>query len=137
MDALPMDEIHQPALALDHSPARFHGCGHDGHTTMLLGAARYLAETRDFKGTAVFVFQPAEEGLGGARAMIADGCSSASPATRSTGCTIRPISKPARWSVFPGPCHGRRRFLRYQRSRAAAAMARCRICRPRPRRRRE
>ena len=50
-----------------------HACGHDGHTTILLGAARYLAETRDFDGTAVFIFQPAEEGLGGARAMLADG----------------------------------------------------------------
>ena len=46
---------------------RMHGCGHDGHTTMLLGAARYLAETRNFDGTVHFIFQPAEEGLGGAR----------------------------------------------------------------------
>jgi amidohydrolase len=72
MDALPMQE--ETGLPFcSKNPGRFHGCGHDGHTTMLLGAARYLAETRGFEGTAVFVFQPAEEGLGGARAMIADG----------------------------------------------------------------
>src|SRR4051794_35972692 len=50
-----------------------HACGHDGHTTMLLGAAKYLAETRNFNGTVNFIFQPAEEGLGGARAMLDDG----------------------------------------------------------------
>ncbi|MAM58417.1 MAG: amidohydrolase [Salinicola sp.] len=71
MDALPMDEeTGLPFASL--SPGRFHGCGHDGHTTMLLGAARYLAETRDFSGRAILIFQPAEEGLGGARAMIAE-----------------------------------------------------------------
>jgi hippurate hydrolase len=72
MDALPMEEkTNLPWRST--IPGRFHGCGHDGHTTILLGAARYLAETRDFDGTAVFIFQPAEEGLGGARAMLADG----------------------------------------------------------------
>lgn len=71
MDALPMDE----ETGLDYTstnPGRFHGCGHDSHTTMLLAAARYLAEKRDFDGTAVVIFQPAEEGLGGGRAMIAE-----------------------------------------------------------------
>jgi hippurate hydrolase len=72
MDALPMEEkTNLPWRST--IPGRVHGCGHDGHTTILLGAARYLAETRDFDGTAVFIFQPAEEGLGGARAMLADG----------------------------------------------------------------
>ncbi|WP_110600609.1 M20 aminoacylase family protein [Salinicola lusitanus] len=71
MDALPMDEETGLAFASKH-PGRFHGCGHDGHTTMLLGAARYLAETRDFAGRVVLIFQPAEEGLGGARTMIAE-----------------------------------------------------------------
>ncbi|RIK99196.1 MAG: amidohydrolase [Proteobacteria bacterium] len=72
MDALPMEEATNLPWR-STVPNRFHGCGHDGHTTMLLGAARYLAQTRNFDGTAVFIFQPAEEGLGGARAMIADG----------------------------------------------------------------
>lgn len=72
MDALPMQELTDLPYRSRHNN-RFHGCGHDGHMTMLLGAARHLSETRNFSGTAMFVFQPAEEGLGGSRAMIADG----------------------------------------------------------------
>jgi hippurate hydrolase len=69
MDALPIQETND----FDHRSrydGRMHACGHDGHTTMLLGAARYLAETRNFDGTVNFIFQPAEEGLGGAAAMV-------------------------------------------------------------------
>ncbi len=72
MDALPIHEI----SGVDYGSKNdgvMHACGHDGHTTMLLGAAKHLAATREFDGTAVLVFQPAEEGLGGARQMIADG----------------------------------------------------------------
>ena len=72
MDALPMDEMNE----FDHvsqNPGRMHACGHDGHTTMLLGAAQYLAETRNFDGTVYFIFQPAEVGGGGGEAMIKDG----------------------------------------------------------------
>lgn len=72
MDALPIEE----ATGLPYAstmPGRMHACGHDGHTTMLLGAARYLCETRNFDGTVVLIFQPAEEGGAGAKAMIEDG----------------------------------------------------------------
>jgi len=72
MDALPMQEATGLPYA-SQSPGRMHACGHDGHTTMLLGAAKYLAETRNFNGTVNFIFQPGEEGLGGAQAMIKDG----------------------------------------------------------------
>ncbi len=72
LDALPIQEEN----AFDHKSTHdgtMHACGHDGHTTMLLGAAKYLAETRNFKGQVNFIFQPAEEGIGGAKAMIEDG----------------------------------------------------------------
>ncbi|QEA13383.1 MULTISPECIES: M20 aminoacylase family protein [Comamonas] len=72
MDALPMTEHNDFAWKSDKS-GLMHGCGHDGHVTMLLGAARYLAASRNFDGTAVLIFQPGEEGFGGARVMIEDG----------------------------------------------------------------
>ncbi len=72
MDALPLAE-HNEFLWKSTKTGLMHGCGHDGHTTMLTGAARYLAETRQFAGTAVLIFQPGEEGYAGARAMIEDG----------------------------------------------------------------
>ncbi|MGB3866271.1 MAG: M20 aminoacylase family protein [Xanthobacteraceae bacterium] len=72
MDALPIAEETNLSYA-SKAPGKMHACGHDGHTAMLLGAARYLAETRDFAGEAVVIFQPAEEGGAGADAMIKDG----------------------------------------------------------------
>ncbi|WP_207455244.1 M20 aminoacylase family protein [Azospirillum sp. SYSU D00513] len=72
MDALPMPEANSFEYA-SQNPGKMHACGHDGHTAMLLGAARYLAETRNFDGTVHFIFQPAEEGRGGGERMIQEG----------------------------------------------------------------
>ena len=72
MDALPMSEEGNPTYK-SKNDGKMHACGHDGHTTMLLGAARYLAETKNFDGTVNFIFQPAEEGGGGGRVMVEEG----------------------------------------------------------------
>jgi hippurate hydrolase len=72
MDCLPIEEMNSFGHKSTH-PGRMHACGHDGHTTMLLGTARYLAETRNFDGTAYVIFQPAEEGGGGGQVMVKEG----------------------------------------------------------------
>ena len=102
MDALPIVEASGVAYA-STTPGKMHACGHDGHTTMLLGAARYLAETRDFDGTVILIFQPAEEGLGGARRMIADGLFERFPCDEIYGMHNDPNSEPGVVTVTPGP----------------------------------
>lgn len=102
MDALPMqEETNLPWRST--IPNRFHGCGHDGHTAMLLGAARYLAETRNFEGTVHFIFQPAEEGLGGARAMLADGLFERFPCDEVYALHNAPNLDAGQVAIFPGP----------------------------------
>ncbi len=102
MDALPIEEASGVAYS-STNPGRMHACGHDGHTTMLLGAARYLADTRDFDGTVVLIFQPAEEGLGGARRMIAEGLFEKFPCDEIYGMHNDPNSAPGKVFVTPGP----------------------------------
>ncbi|MBX2879398.1 MAG: amidohydrolase [Granulosicoccus sp.] len=101
MDALPIEERTDLPFA-SKTPGVMHACGHDAHTTMLLGAARYLAETREFSGTAVFIFQPAEEGLGGARAMIADDLFGQFPCEEIYGMHNMPDGRPNKVGVKPG-----------------------------------
>ncbi|MEX2520505.1 MAG: M20 aminoacylase family protein [Paracoccaceae bacterium] len=101
MDALPIDERTNLPWA-SKTPGIMHACGHDGHTTMLLGAARYLAENRDFAGKAVLIFQPAEEGLGGGRAMIADGLFDRFPCDEIYGMHNSPYHAPGEIGVKPG-----------------------------------
>ena len=101
MDALPIQE----ANTFDHRSrheGRMHACGHDGHTTMLLGAAKYLAATRNFDGTVNFIFQPAEEGIGGAKAMIDDGLFKRFPCETVFGMHNRPGMPLGRFAVKAG-----------------------------------
>jgi len=102
MDALPMAEANGFAHRSRHD-GKMHACGHDGHTTMLLGAARYLAETRNFDGTVHFIFQPAEEGLGGAKAMVDDGLFQRFPCEAIFGMHNRPSLPVGRFAVRSGP----------------------------------
>ncbi|PWC36421.1 M20 aminoacylase family protein [Azospirillum sp. TSO35-2] len=102
MDALPMPEANDFDHASRHA-GKMHACGHDGHTTMLLGAARYLAETRNFDGTVHFIFQPAEEGLGGARRMIEDGLFQRFDCEQIYGLHNWPELPAGKIAVHPGP----------------------------------
>lgn len=101
MDALPIDEKTNLPYA-SKTPGVMHACGHDAHTAMLLGAAKYLAENRDFAGTAIFIFQPAEEGLGGARAMLADDLFDRFPCDEIYGMHNNPYADPLKVGVKPG-----------------------------------
>jgi hippurate hydrolase len=102
MDALPMQEEGDIPHRSRYD-GRMHGCGHDGHTTMLLAAARYLHETRDFDGTAYLIFQPGEEGYAGAKAMIADGLFERFPAEQVFALHNWPGLPPGSIGITPGP----------------------------------
>ena len=101
MDALPIHEETNLAYG-STNPGVMHACGHDSHTTMLLGAAKHLAQTRDFAGTAVLIFQPAEEGLGGARGMIADGLFDRFPCDEVYGMHNSPNGQPGTFGICKG-----------------------------------
>src|SRR5881275_3322126 len=102
MDALPILEANEVPYK-STKPGVMHACGHDGHTTMLLGAARYLAETRNFDGTVNFIFQPAEEGLGGARAMLEDDLFGRFPCDFVYGMHNMPGHPVGTFAIRPGP----------------------------------
>ncbi len=102
MDALPIHEKNRFAHASTHD-GRMHACGHDGHTAMLLGAARYLAETRNFAGTVHFIFQPAEENEGGARMMIEEGVFDRYPVEAVYGMHNWPGLPAGQFAIRPGP----------------------------------
>jgi amidohydrolase len=101
MDALPIhEETNLPYSS--RNAGRMHACGHDGHTTMLMGAAKYLSDTKNFQGTVNFIFQPGEEGIGGALAMLNDGLFERFPCQSIFGMHNRPGMPVGQYAISPG-----------------------------------
>ena len=120
MDALPIEE----ATGLDYAseiPRRMHACGHDGHTTMLLGAARYLAETRNFRGRVALIFQPAEEGPGGGKVMVEEGIIDRYDIEQVYALHTLPGEAEGTFHTCPGADHGGGGYVSYRHHRAGRA----------------